>query len=43
MNSKIFLVALGKLDAHPTDRSILQEAVFSLVIDAKNIHNIDAK
>jgi len=36
------IVSLGRWDAHPTDATILQEAVFSLVIDARNIHSIDA-
>merc|ERR1711879_880901 len=36
------IVSLGKLDAHPTDQSVLDEDVMGLVIDARNIHTIDA-
>ena len=37
------LVALGRLDAHPTDKTTNIEDITGLIIDARNIHHIDAK
>lgn len=37
------IVSLGSIHAHPTDQTTHTVAITGLIVDARNIHNIDAK